>query len=411
MEATIITIGDEILIGQIVDTNSAFIAEQLNVIGIGVKQIISVQDKQNEIIKALQQAGNESRLVLVTGGLGPTSDDITKPTICTFFETSLVEDESVLVHIQQMLGNRGIGMNEKNRLQAHVPVKARVVPNRTGTAPALWIDREETSYIFMPGVPFEMKTILLEELIPYFKRSFPLPIIIHHTLLTQGIPESWLSDRLQSFESEIPENIRLAYLPSPGLVKLRLTGKGSNRTEIEDAIKREIKKLENILGPAIYGSNDDRIEQVIGHLIKARGGFLATAESCTGGAIASAITSVPGSSAYFKGGIIAYSNELKTELLGVDPQLIEKFGAVSQEVVSSMATGVRKLMGTDFAIASSGIAGPDGGTNEKPVGTVWLAVAGPNKLVSEKYQFGDDRGRNIIRSVHTGLNMLRLYLR
>jgi nicotinamide-nucleotide amidase len=410
MEASVITMGNEILIGQVVDTNSAFIGQQLNSIGISVKQIFSVQDQEGSILSALQGSGEETELVLVTGGLGPTSDDITKPAICKFFETSLVPDEQVLQHLEKLLAGRGVGMNEKNRQQAFVPAAAQVIPNRSGTAPALWLEKSGTVYIFMPGVPFEMKAILTEEVLPRLKSRYSLPVIIHKTILTQGIAESHLSDKLNHFEATLPSIIRLAYLPSPGLVRLRLTAQGYQKDELEFLIAEQVTKLKGILGKAIYGYDDDRMEEVTGRLLMQKGKQLSTAESCTGGAIAAAITSVPGSSRYYRGSIVAYSNEVKVQVLGVDPLLIEKFGAVSREVVCAMAEGVLRVTGADYSIASSGIAGPDGGTPDKPVGTTWLAVSDGRHTEAIRYNFGEDRGRTITRAVNMALNQLRLMI-
>ncbi|MFN8206439.1 MAG: competence/damage-inducible protein A [Bacteroidales bacterium] len=410
MEASVITIGDEILIGQVVDTNSAFIGQQLSSIGIHVSRILSVQDKEREIVHALQHCGQESGLVLVTGGLGPTSDDITKPAICSFFDTSLVMDDLVLEHLEKLLAARGVAMNEKNRQQALVPALAQVVHNRTGTAPALWLEKDATVFIFMPGVPFEMKTIITEEVLPRLKSRYSLPVILHKTVLTQGIAESHLSEKLSVFEAELPAMISLAYLPSPGLVRLRLTGRSDDRDTLVPLMESQVHKLETILGRAIYGYDNDRLEEVTGKLLVQKGKQLATAESCTGGAIAAAITSVPGSSRYYKGSIVAYSNEIKIKVLGVDPLLIEKYGAVSREVVSAMAEGVLRITGADFSIASSGIAGPDGGTPEKPVGTTWIAVSDGRHTEAILYNFGEDRGRTVTRAVHAALNQFRLFI-
>lgn len=410
MEASIMTIGDELLIGQVVDTNSAFMAQRLNEIGISVKQILSVGDRKEEIMKGLDRAGAETSLVLVTGGLGPTSDDITKPTICEYFGTQLKEDHVVLEQVQSLLAGRGVGMNEKNRQQASVPATAKVIRNRVGTAPCLWMEKEQRTYIFMPGVPFEMKTILTEELIPRFLRMYTLPALVHRTILTQGIPESFLADKLTDFEKNIPANVRLAYLPSPGMVRLRLTATGEDKSPVEVQLENLVNQLKQILGTAIYGFEEDRLEQVIGKMLLERNATLATAESCTGGAISAAITSVPGSSDYFKGGVVAYSNRLKIELLEVDEMLIRTHGAVSHDVVSAMARGIREKTGADYSIATSGIAGPGGGVPGKPVGTIWIAVSSVRGEEAREYHFGEDRGRNILRTVQAGLDQLRKYL-
>jgi nicotinamide-nucleotide amidase len=410
MEADIITIGDEILIGQIVDTNSAWMAQQLNDEGINIRQIISISDRVEHIINTLRESSGKVTLVLVTGGLGPTKDDRTKRALCTYFETTLIEDPKVLDHIIQLLTPRGVLINKLNQEQALVPAKATVLTNKLGTAPGLWFTDKGTIFVFMPGVPFEMKYLMEYEVLPRIKKLYNTATILHRTVLTQGAAESMLAERIANWEEGLPDCVSLAYLPSPHHVRLRLTARGENKKYLLKLLDQEIKQLAEIIPDYIFGYEDDTMAGNIGKLLEDRGMTLSVAESCTGGNIAHQITLNPGSSAYFKGGIIAYSNELKTSLLDVDYQLIADYGAVSREVVESMAMGARKVMGTDYAIATSGIAGPTGGTEDKPVGTVWIAVAGPETVISRVSNFANHRERNIIRSTQNALNMLRLEL-
>lgn len=410
MEADIITIGDEILIGQIVDTNSAWMAQQLNDEGINIRQIISISDRVEHITSTLRESSGKVPLVLVTGGLGPTKDDRTKRALCTYFETTLIEDQKVLDHIIQLLTPRGVLINKLNQEQALVPATATVLANKLGTAPGLWFIDKGTIFVFMPGVPFEMKYLMENEVLPRIKKLYNTATILHRTVLTQGAAESMLAERIANWEEGLPDCVSLAYLPSPHHVRLRLTARGENKKYLLKLLDQEIKQLADIIPDYIFGYEDDTMAGNIGKLLEDRGMTLSVAESCTGGNIAHQITLNPGSSAYFTGGIIAYSNELKIRLLGVDPQLISDYGAVSREVVEAMAVGARKVIGTDYAIATSGIAGPTGGTEDKPVGTVWIAVAGPETVISRVSNFANHRERNIIRSTQNALNMLRLEL-
>ena len=410
MEADIITIGDEILIGQIVDTNSAWMAQQLNDEGINIRQIISISDRVEHIINTLRESSGKVPLVFVTGGLGPTKDDRTKRALCTFFETTLIEDPKVLDHIIQLLTPRGVLINKLNQEQALVPATATILANKLGTAPGLWFTDKGTIFVFMPGVPFEMKYIMEYEVLPRIKKLYNNATILHRTVLTQGAAESMLAERIANWEEGLPDCVSLAYLPSPHHVRLRLTARGENKKYLLKLLDQEIKQLAEVIPDYIFGYEDDTMAGNIGKLLEDRGMTLSVAESCTGGNIAHQITLNPGSSAYFKGGIIAYSNELKTSLLEVDAQLISDYGAVSREVVEAMAMGARKVMGTEYAIATSGIAGPAGGTEDKPVGTVWIAVAGPETVISRVSNFANHRERNIIRSSQNALNMLRLEL-
>jgi len=407
MNTEIITIGDEILIGQIVDTNSAYLATELNKLGISVVQITSVSDTRESILKALEDAGTRAELIIITGGLGPTSDDITKPALSEFFSTNLVEDAGVLERITALLAKRGVALNERNRKQAELPANCEVLPNSAGTAQGMWFTRNGRHYISLPGVPFEMKAIYTEEMEPRFRNRFHLPHIIHTTILTTGVPESEMANRISQWEAQLPPDLKLAYLPSPGILRLRITGKSNgDRIVLENLVKSEKHKLEAIAGPDIFGYDNDTLESVVGRIMKENHLTLSLAESCTGGNISTLITSVPGSSAYYKGGTVAYSNEIKTSELNVSPYTLIINGAVSQEVAEQMADGSRTRFSSDFALAVTGIAGPDGGSPEKPVGTTWIAVASKKRIVSHCYHFGDNRGRNIQRASVSGLFML-----
>ena len=410
MEADLITIGDEILIGQIVDTNSAWMAQHLNDEGINIRQIISISDQPDHITQTLLESGKKSSIVLVTGGLGPTRDDRTKTALCTFFETQLIENNDVLDHVIQLLAPRGIAINSLNRDQALVPETAIVLPNKLGTAPGLWFEKDQTIYVFMPGVPFEMKYLMEYEVIPRIKKLFNTNSILHRTVLTQGLAESALAEKITHWEDSLPDSIGLAYLPSPHSVRLRLSARGENENYLKKLLDQKIEELTAVIPDYIFGYEEETLAGNIGKILLERNLTLAIAESCTGGNIAHSITLNPGSSAYFKGGIVVYSNETKINILGIDPNLISDRGAVSKDVVEEMALGARRIMNSDFAIATSGIAGPDGGTIEKPVGTVWIAIAGPDFVISKVFNFANHRERNIIRSTQTALNMLRLKL-
>ena len=410
MKAEIITIGDEILIGQTVDTNSAWMGQQLNLLGIEVYQVTSVHDDRKHILKALAEAEQNSDLVLITGGLGPTKDDITKKTLCEYFNTKLVFHPEVLEHVRSLLSTRNVVINKLNQDQALLPENCTVLHNSAGTASGMWFERNNTIFVSMPGVPFEMEAIMTEEVFPRLKKLGITQSIVHKTVLTIGIPESMLAERLERWEDSLPEFVKLAYLPSPMMVKLRLSGYGTDDAAIKAEIDKQVKELLTIIPEAVYGFDNDNMGIALGRMLMAEGKTMATAESCTGGSIAQFITSNPGSSAYFKGGVVAYSNEIKSNLLGVPSELIKTVGAVSQEVAEAMALGAQKVLGVHYTVATTGIAGPDGGTDEKPVGTVWIAVAGPAGVSSKKYIFKHNRERNIIRTTHTALNMLRVLI-
>jgi len=410
MKAIIITIGDEILIGQTIDTNSAWIANKLNLIGVDIVKIISISDKKEEIIKALDDSNQDIDIVLITGGLGPTNDDITKETLAEYFGVKLVQNKEVLKHIEEFVIKRNAHMNERNIKQSEVPENCKILTNKIGTAPGMLFTDNKRTIISMPGVPFEMKELMNNYVIPIIKEKESDLHIIHKVVLTQGLPESKLAEVLENWEDDLPKSISLAYLPSPGLIKLRLTAKGHNESVLNEMIQKELLKLENIIPELICGYDSEKLEELIGKILIENNFSLSTAESCTGGNIAHLITSIPGCSEYFKGSIVAYSNEIKQNILSVSKSNIDNYGAVSKEVVEEMAIGVKKLYKTDFAIATSGIAGPTGGTNEKPVGTTWIAIANNDGVYVKKYIFGDQRERNIQRASLTALNMLQKLL-
>ena len=410
MKAELITIGDEILIGQIVDTNSAWMGQKLNLHGIEVYQVTSVHDNHDHILKAFQEAESRVDLVLITGGLGPTKDDITKKCLCEYFGTELVFYPEVFEHVRSLLSSRNVVINQLNRDQALLPANCTVLHNSAGTASGMWFERNNTIFISMPGVPFEMEAIMTEEVFPRLVQLGITQSIVHKTVLTIGLPESMLAEKIEKWESALPEFIKLAYLPSPLMVRLRLSAYGSDKTLLESEIANQVRELLTIIPENIFGYDHDNLAMVIGRTLVESSQTLAVAESCTGGNIAHFVTSNPGSSAYFKGGVVAYSNEIKNRLLNVPMETINEFGAVSQEVAEAMAQGARKILQADYSVATTGIAGPDGGTEEKPVGTVWIAVAGPSGVKSKMYMFKHNRERNIIRTSQTALNMLRTFI-
>jgi len=410
MKAEIITIGDEILIGQIVDTNSAWMSQQLNLLGIEIYQVTSVHDNHDHIIKAIDEAGKNANLVLITGGLGPTKDDITKKCLCEYFETELVFHPEVLEHVRSLLSSRNVVINQLNRDQSLLPASCTVLHNSAGTASGMWFEKNGTIFISMPGVPFEMEAIMTEEVFPRLKQLEKSQSIVHKTVLTVGIPESMLAQRIEKWEDALPAYIKLAYLPSPMMVKLRLSGYGTDEMTLKNEIGKQVDELLKLIPEAVFGYDNDNMGITLGRMLTIGGKTMATAESCTGGSIAQFITSNAGSSAYFKGGIVAYSNEIKNKLLQIPNEIIEEHGAVSQQVAELMVAGARIALNADYAVATTGIAGPDGGSDEKPVGTVWIAVGGPSGISSKKYVFKHNRERNIIRSTHTALNMLRILI-
>jgi len=403
----IITIGDEILIGQIIDTNSAWMAKELNKEGFRILQITTVPDIESYIMKAFSMAFKRADIILVTGGLGPTKDDITKQTLCKYFHTKMVFNQEVIDNINELFVDRPNVLNELTYGQANVPKSATIIQNKRGTAPVTWFEKNNKILVSMAGVPSEMRWIMSNEIIPRLKAHFNTPALMHKTVLVYGIPESSLAIQLTDWEKALPNFIRLAYLPKPGLVKLRMTGFLPDKDQLKEIINQELVKLRQILGTAILAEEDTPEEVIIGKQLKDKGLKLATAESCTGGNIAHKITSVAGSSAYFKGSIVAYSNEVKEKILGVSPATIDKFGAVSQEVVEKMAKGVLKQLNVDIAVSVSGIAGPDGGTEEKPVGTVWICVCTKNDMISRRFQFGHLRNININLATLSAFAMIK----
>lgn len=407
MKAAIITIGDEILIGQTVDTNSAWIGAELSKSGFDVFTIISVHDVKDDIIHALKEVTGKADVVLITGGLGPTSDDITKPVLCEFFNTTLVENTLVKSMIEEMMRRRNNPMNENNRRQSLVPESCKVLTNARGTAPGMWFEKDRTIYISMPGVPSEMKYLMTEHVLPELNKRFTSQIILHRNIMTYGTFEAKLAEILTDFEKGLPPNIKLAYLPSSGVIKLRLTGKGENHKMLTEQISGQVEILYKTIPEFIYGEDEDPLEKVIGNLLKGKKQTVCTAESCTGGEIAHLITGIPGCSVYYKGSVIAYSNSVKSTVLNVPEEIIERHGAVSEEVVKYMAEQTRKLLQSDYCIATSGIAGPDGGSEHKPVGTLWMAVSSERGTIAEKRVFGTERQTNIKRFSLAALNMLR----
>lgn len=410
--AEIITIGDEILIGQIVDTNSAWIAKELEKVGISVYQITSVSDNSEHIYQALADAQNRSDIVIITGGLGPTKDDITKDVLCKYFNTKLVFSQATIDNILSMFSTRGlVTLNDNNKEQAMVPESCTILTNTEGTAPGMYFEKEQTIFFSIPGVPFEMMKLMTTQIIPILKQKFKFKAIVHRVVMTEGIFEAKLAEILEEWEEGLKSsNIKLAYLPQPGIIRLRLSATGDDEKKLNSIIEKEIEKLKQIIPNNIYGYDEELIEEAVGKLLKEKNKTLATAESCTGGNIAAMITSVAGSSAYFIGSVVAYSNSIKENILKVDHAIIEKHGAVSQQVVESMTKGLLKLFKSDYAIAVSGIAGPDGGTDEKPVGTVWIAVSSANKTIAKKYLFGINRERNILKASIMALNMLLKFI-
>ncbi len=439
VNASIITIGDELLIGQTIDTNSAFIAQELNKIGVWVRRRVAVGDVYDDIWNALDEEGAQSDIVIITGGLGPTADDITKPLLCKYFGGKLVVNEKVLAHVKylfEIVFRRPGPMLERNLKQAEVPDVCTVLHNARGTAPGMWFNaakplmekvplsggfreaaplegrevKTRTIFISLPGVPHEMKGLIQDEVIPRLLQEFNLPAIIHRTAFTFGQGESMLAEMLKDFESSLPPHIKLAYLPNYGMVKLRLTSQGDNKETVGNELAPYFEKLQEIVKEYLVTNEDEGLEVVIGNILKAKGQTMATAESCTGGYIAHLITSVPGSSAYYKGTVVCYDNEVKENVLGVQHNTLVSAGAVSEETVKELVKGAINKLDVDFAVATSGIMGPDGGTEEKPVGTVWIAVGNKEKTETLKLNLRFDRQRNISITTNNALNFLRKFI-
>jgi len=409
MKAAIITIGDEILIGQIVDTNSAFIAKSLDKIGVEIPEMISISDNKQHILDTFLKFQNKVDLVLITGGLGPTKDDVTKKTFCDYFEDELVVDEKVLQHVTQLIeGFYKRPITQINKDQALVPSKCTVLHNQVGTAPGMWMKKENTVFISLPGVPYEMKYLVENEIIPKVVREYKRPYILHKTILTYGQGESLVAERIENWENNLPDFIKLAYLPSPGWVRLRLSAKGTDKEFLETSIAKNVISLSKIIGDIIVGFDDDEtIETVVGHLLKQQNKTISTAESCTGGKIAQVLTSVPGASKYFKGSVVSYATETKITILRLSEELIKEHTVVSAAVVKQMAINVKSIMKTDYAIATTGNAGPTKGDSNAEVGMVFIALATPNEVIVEEFDFGQPREKVIDRTVIKSMEMLR----
>lgn len=407
MKTEIITIGDELLIGQIADTNSQWIANIANDNGFDVQRITSVADQLDDILQMLEEAGDRVSLVFITGGLGPTRDDVTRKAITRFFNVEWIHSQIVYEGIRDFLKARGIDeMKHPNAEQAKVPEKATIYPNRIGTAPGMHLEKMGVHYIFMPGVQFEMKEMMQSTIIPKLKERWMPDYYSKRIIYTQGIPEAYLARELKEWEESLPGDIKVAYLPSPGMVKIRISTKGNKIEIVDNKLDNEVEKIRHLVPDYFLTASDQNMEEFVGEILRSEGFSVATAESCTGGAIAAKLTSVPGSSHYFKGSVVAYSNTVKNQLLHVPANIISDHGAVSEEVVCAMIKGALKLFQTDYALAVSGIAGPDGGTAEKPVGTTWIAVGNKDQIITQKFLFGTKREVNIQKAAHTAMGML-----
>ena len=409
MKASIVTIGDEILIGQILDTNSQFIAKSLDKIGIDVVSILSISDDAQQIKNTFSLLQNEVDIVIITGGLGPTKDDLTKTVFCDYFDDTLIVDDAVLVHVTELIENyykRPI--SQINKDQALVPSSAIVLKNANGTAPGMWMKKDNTVYVSLPGVPFEMKTIVSEELIPKIIREYKRSVIIHQTVITYGQGESLVAERLEDWENNLPKSIKLAYLPSAGKVRLRLSGRGESETEIRQLLASNIMKLKKVIGDIIIGlEEDETLEASVSNLLKANNLSLATAESCTGGKISQVLTEIAGASAFFKGAIVPYDTNIKVDVLGIERNLIENYSVVSAEVAKAMAVSVQKMFKSDYALSTTGNAGPAKGDSDASLGTVFIAVATPKEVIVQEFNFGQPREKVIDRAVNQSLEMLR----
>ena len=408
MKATIVTIGDEILIGQIVDTNSGYIAKALDKIGVQTTEMLSISDDKNHILETFASLQDKVDLVIITGGLGPTKDDITKKTFCDYFEDVFVRNQEVEDHIVALFTKLNFIPTQINKDQALLPSKALVLKNNYGTAAGMWMKKGKTVFVSMPGVPYEMKGIVNEELIPKIISEYKRPYIVHKTILTYGQGESMVAERIENWENNLPEYIKLAYLPSPGRVRLRLTARGENEEVLQKAIQENIQSLTTIIGDIIVGFDEDEtIEVIIGRLLRQQGKTIATAESCTGGKIAQILTSVAGASNYFRGSVVSYATDTKISVLGVSAQTIEEFTVVSAAVASEMALGIQKLMKADYAIATTGNAGPSKGDADAEVGTVFIALATPEAVFTEEFNFGQPRDKVIDRTTNKALEILQ----
>lgn len=407
MKSTIITIGDEILIGQILDTNSRYISQALNRLGIVVAERTSVGDNAEQIVSTLDRALAATDVVIITGGLGPTKDDITKHTLARYFGSELVYNEQVAEFVRELLACRGIDFNELNRGQAMVPACCTVLHNAHGTAPGMWFEQDDKVVISLPGVPFEMVHLIDDIVVPKLRERFDLKAIVHRTMITSGIAESILAERIAAWEDALPEMLHLAYLPAPNIVRLRLSAYEVDGASVEAIIDNQFELLRKIIPEAIVGFEDATVEQLVHNALIANGKTLSVAESCTGGAIAQKFTAMAGASAYFHAGVVAYSNEAKADILGVNPDDIARYGAVSEQVAIQMAEGVRRVGKSDYGISTTGIAGPSGGSVEKPVGTVWIGIATPKGSFAVLKNCGTDRGQIVQRATAYAIQMLQ----
>ncbi|PWB26098.1 CinA family nicotinamide mononucleotide deamidase-related protein [Flavobacterium sp. HTF] len=409
MKATIITIGDEILIGQIVDTNSGFIAKSLDKIGVEVTEMISISDDKKHILDTFAQLQNKVDVVIITGGLGPTKDDVTKKTFCEYFDDELVVNPDVLAHVTELIeGFYKRPISQLNKDQALVPSTCTVLHNKVGTAPGMWMKKENTVFISLPGVPYEMKYLIEEEIIPKIVREYKRPYIIHKTILTYGQGESLVAERIENWENNLPDFIKLAYLPNPGRVRLRLSARGTDKEMLEEALEANIKSLDAIIHDIIVGyEENETIESVVGKLLAKENKTISTAESFTGGKIASILSAVPGASNYFKGSIVSYATEVKVNVLGVSQELVDQYSVVSAQVATAMALNVKEILKTDYSIATTGNAGPSKGDSDAEIGTVFIALATPNGVITEEFNFGQPREKVIDRATIKSLEILQ----
>ena len=405
--AEIITIGDEILFGQIVDTNTQWIGSQLTDIGIRPVRKTSVGDNRQDILDAFTQASQRANVVIVTGGLGPTRDDITKHTFCEYFGTKLEINQDALALVTEFFAKRGRVMTELNIQQAALPKNCTYIPNLWGTAPGMWFEKDGVIYVSLPGVPYEMKSLMEFEILPRLKARFSTHIIQHKSIRTIGIGESFLAEKISTWEDALPAHIKLAYLPQFGQVRLRLTGTGTDQEVLEKELAEQVSLVLPLIEEHVFGFDSDDLETVIGTLLMNNHATIATAESCTGGYVANQITSIPGASRYYEGSVVSYSNEVKVNVLGVSRETLEAYGAVSEQTAREMAEGARRVLNTTFAISTTGIAGPDGGTAEKPVGTVWIACATPEETFTQLLTLRNNRKINIELTCSYALNLLR----
>ena len=409
MLAEIVTIGDEILIGQVVDTNSAYLASELNKIGVSVYQITSVQDERDHILNALEEAEGRADIVLLTGGLGPTKDDITKHTLCEYFGDHLVVNKEVLAHIEHLFKTYiSTPISDLNRRQAEVPSKAVVLHNAYGTAPGMWLQGKKAVFVSMPGVPFEMKQLFQEQVLPRIATTFTRPVLLHRTLITYGLGESAIAERLTEWEESLPGHMKLAYLPNLGKVRLRVSSKGRDLPSLEDELRTQVEKLKTLISDILFGEEDgEPLEETLRKLFTAKNATLATAESFTGGKIAASLTAIPGASAYFKGSVVSYATDVKTGLLQVPGELISTHSVVSAPVARAMAENVRTLLNSDFGVATTGNAGPAKGDSDTPVGNVFIAIAGPEGSYAQEFTMGNHRERVVQKSVNKALEILQ----